>query len=544
MSKEEIRGYLFKHVGLERLLERVEWGLAVSATLVAIGFLIEFVRYAPGLWRDEINSVNIASAQSVSEMWRLDEFDSFPLSWTMLLRLWMTVLGGSTDLSLRIFGLLGGLALIAAVWFMTRRLGQAVPLASIALLAVNPAVIRGAASVRAWGVGTFFTVVTVVLIYEAAMKPSYGKVLLAVLAGIFSVQCVYQNAAFLISVTIAMFISSIPGRNWRRGVVPLVAGGAAALSLFPYVGTIQRIRSWDVLNQSPVNAIDFLVGISEYVAGSGIVVFALWVAVIAIAIVAGIHATSARDNTKRHIVMYCASVLVVSSVSIALFYCELSRPFHPWYYLGLVTLTAGCAETAIVTSLRTPLIRSAIIAFSVVVLAFGISPAWASLTSAQTNLDVIAAELGHVANRNDVVVVSPWFLSITFDHYYKGQPPVRTIPPIEDRRVHRFDLVKAIMLSRTPLAAIESEAETVLRSGHRVWIVCSFQPGRLIIEPLLLAVPPLADSGWNVGPYQRSWSLQFHAFLQQHAEELRSVPIGRSGGEFENGYLFVANGWR
>jgi hypothetical protein len=237
-------------------------------------------------------------------------------------------------------------------------------------------------------------------------------------------------------------------------------------------------------------------------------------------------------------------MIITSSAAVALFYSEVSRPFRPWYYTGLVTLIAASAETAIIASVRTPLVRGTIIAFSFMVLAFGISPAWASLESAQTNLDVIAAQIGKTSSRSDLVVVSPWFLSIAFDRYFRGQAPVTTVPAVEQRQVHRYDLVKAIMMSPAPLSGIETDIENTLKAGHRVWIVCNFQPPRQIVEPPPLPVPPLADSGWNVAPYQLSWSLHVYALLQQHAGILRSLPVLQPGGEFENGYLFVAEGWR
>src|SRR5580765_75186 len=141
------------------LAERV---VSLSAAAAAIFFYGVALAHGGALWRDEINSLGSAGAPTLSEMWRLQEFESFPIGWLLVLRAWIAVGLGATDFSLRLFGALGGLALPAAIWFALRRLTRSAPLASLALVAVNPEIVRWTSSVRAWGVGAALAIVAMV----------------------------------------------------------------------------------------------------------------------------------------------------------------------------------------------------------------------------------------------------------------------------------------------------------------------------------------------------------------------------------------------
>src|SRR5438128_2574542 len=70
-------------------LQAAEWCVAVFVTGVAILLHLHFLRHANALWRDEINSINLASMPALSQVWHLTEFDSFPVLWTVILRAWI-----------------------------------------------------------------------------------------------------------------------------------------------------------------------------------------------------------------------------------------------------------------------------------------------------------------------------------------------------------------------------------------------------------------------------------------------------------------------
>ena len=66
-----------------------EWILALVATGMVLCFHIVFWYSAGGLWRDEANSVELASLASWSAVWQHLPFDSFPFLWPCLLWIWM-----------------------------------------------------------------------------------------------------------------------------------------------------------------------------------------------------------------------------------------------------------------------------------------------------------------------------------------------------------------------------------------------------------------------------------------------------------------------
>src|SRR5207249_773214 len=62
-----------------RTIEPIEWCVPALPLGVAIVLHIRFLGHANALWRDEINSINLASMPSLADVWRFSEFDSFPL---------------------------------------------------------------------------------------------------------------------------------------------------------------------------------------------------------------------------------------------------------------------------------------------------------------------------------------------------------------------------------------------------------------------------------------------------------------------------------
>ncbi len=92
------------------------------------------MRYAGGLWRDEAAAVYLAQMPSFSQIWSHLEHESFPLLVTMFLRGWSALGLGDSDGTLRAFGLLVGIAVIAALWWNAWRFSSSPPLLSMLLL--------------------------------------------------------------------------------------------------------------------------------------------------------------------------------------------------------------------------------------------------------------------------------------------------------------------------------------------------------------------------------------------------------------------------
>jgi hypothetical protein len=93
---------------------------ALVATAFAAALLVLTALNAGPLWRDETNSLNMAQMPSLRELWNNLPFDSVPLLWLLLLRLWSFFGLADSDLGVRIFGLLIGLSFLGSLWLCAR----------------------------------------------------------------------------------------------------------------------------------------------------------------------------------------------------------------------------------------------------------------------------------------------------------------------------------------------------------------------------------------------------------------------------------------
>src|SRR5207248_1161469 len=100
-------------------LRRAEWALAILATLLLIVLHAIFLTHAGGLWRDEANTVGISTLPTFREFLHWLDFDSFPILWLLIVRMWHFI-GFGSDFSLRFLGCAVGICLIGTLWLNAR----------------------------------------------------------------------------------------------------------------------------------------------------------------------------------------------------------------------------------------------------------------------------------------------------------------------------------------------------------------------------------------------------------------------------------------
>ena len=110
-----------------------------------------------------------------------------------------------------------------------------------------------------------------------------------------------------------------------------------------------------------------------------------------------------------------------------------------------------------------------IIAASVALIAFPMANS--ALQWRQTNGDLVAAQVSQNAAPRNLIVVHPWYNALTFARYYRGTAPWTTLPPLQDYRFYRYDLLKSKLQTTNAIASVLEETEATLQSGHRVWFV-------------------------------------------------------------------------
>jgi hypothetical protein len=162
-----------------------------------------------------------------------------------------------------------------------------------------------------------------------------------------------------------------------------------------------------------------------------------------------------------------------------------------------------------------------------------------------SNADVVARQVAATATRDDLVVVIPWYYGVSFDRYYHGSAEWLTLPGIADHRMHRYDLLKRRLSADRPIDDVLSAVASHLRAGHRVWVIGDFEPqprGRSVAP---MPPAPRSPAGWHDWDYIENWSLQFEAFIADHARRTTRVAVvpAVEASRLENLSLFEVEGW-
>jgi hypothetical protein len=529
---------------------RIARTVAVISTMLASGLHVVFAIQAGALWRDEVNSLELATVRTFSEMWMNLDYDSFPALFFLVLRPFAGVPASVSDAQLRVFGVVIGLLVLGALWLNARVFRIGVPLISIALVGFNPMLVRYGDSIRAYGLGTLLILLALAAIWKVVEAPTPRRVGLAALAALLSVQCLYHNAILLFAICLGAVAVGLRRRQPKCVFLVLTIGAVAAISLLPYLPIIRRVGAWNFQFKAPIN-FQFLWGKLSETLGSpiGAAVWA-WVLLFAFAAGAGFWALCRRSDGQaaesRDRLLFLWVTLLVGAAGYAAFLRLLGYVTQPWYYVVVLIFAALCLDL-IFASLRggslPVLLRSA---FALLFVGAAVGPAWGAIQARQTNIDVISTQLQSVAAPDDLILINTWNYGIPFRRYYRGSTSIATIPPIEDLRFHRCDLVKRQMMSPDPLAPVLQKMEETLRSGHTIWLIGGLDfvaPGK---EPP--ATPPGYDgpNGWVGGNFYATWALQAGYLVQIHAPHLERVrvPLAQPVARYENLPLSAIRGWR
>jgi hypothetical protein len=253
--------------------------------------------------------------------------------------------------------------------------------------------------------------------------------------------------------------------------------------------------------------------------------------------------------------LYNVTVVVAAAATFLIALKSTRLPTQPWYYVPLLAVlapaldaaarlvaTSATAGTATASGWR----RVVRLALALVIASAVTLPAWRLLHERRTNVDLVAATLAKRVAPGEAIVVYPWYCGVSFRRYYEGKAPWVAVPPLEDLRIHRYDLLKAAMAQPNPMEpAVELMGKT-LQSGHRVWVVGGLPTTRTDVPPPILPPAPHGPQGWNNGPYVTVWGMQTAYFLQTHAlhAEFLPAPSDARMNPFENLSVVVVSGWR
>jgi hypothetical protein len=230
-------------------LPRLEWAAAALLGALAVWVHGQRLAHAGGLWRDEAAAVRLATLPSLRAVWRLFPHEAFPLAVPLAIRSFARI-AGDGDAALRIFGMLVGIAIAAALWVSARAAGDTLPLLSLALLAGNAPFVVFGDSLRGYGLGSLCVVLGFAALARLLRRPGPGAATAALLALVGAVQCLLGNmalvAALCAAAALASLVPAAAGRRQGRRTawVAVNAGLAAALSLLPYAPSLGAARAW------------------------------------------------------------------------------------------------------------------------------------------------------------------------------------------------------------------------------------------------------------------------------------------------------------
>jgi hypothetical protein len=529
-------------------LRRVELVVAVLITIAAASLHVVRSRHAGALWRDEVSIVNLAQLPALADVAGNLHHEAFPILFPLTLRAFAFVSGGS-DAAWRVLGLLIGLGLLAMLWVAARAFGRGVPLVSLALVGINASTIVWVDWVRGHGLGSVLILITLVLVWKFATAPSVWLAIGAGIAAVAAVQTLYYNAVLLFAVLVAGAVVASCAGSWKRALGILSIGGLAAASLVPYVHTSRRAADSSFIYtvaEFPLSL--FWSKLREALAGTAAGVDWVWISLAVVATGVGVwaFASSRRraESQPSQGALYSSVILLVSVVGYFAFLAALKYQTQPWYYVPLMAL-AAVAIDALLNFARSVTATAARSIVACALTAWSILPAWAAIHARLTNVDLAAEKIAELASAGDVVVVMPWYLGVPFDRYYRGAARWVSVPPISDRKLQRYDLLKEQMAAVDPLPPVFEAMAQALRDGNRVWLVGQLAFPESDEPPPVLAPAPNTPAGWSEGAYQTSWNARTMHFLQIRVLRAEDVPIANAAvNPHENVRIVVVEGWR
>ena len=529
-----------------------EWIVAVLLTVAAVALHLHFWLHIGGLWRDEVNQINISERHSLVEM----EKDSFPLLTPLIVHAWLALGLGNNDLDLRLLGLLVGLGILTALWLSSWKARRAPPLLGLALFGLNSSLVFFGDSLRAYGLGSLLAAALTATAFVFLRQPSTARAVWLALTAILSVQTLYNNAVLVAAICFGAWAVCWRRKDGRAALQVLLVALVSAASLLPYAlnliagaGAASVLRTGVKLPRFFASYTDTL----GFPLSSYIYVWALFYAAIVFCACAGFWQstkppapTDGRDS-NTDLKLFAAVALTLAVVGFPVFFWRAQLPMQSWYVLPLMAMAAVCLDVTL--SCRHWIWRAALLVFAVVTAGYSFPETNKLLDGHFSDVNLYAVKLTAKAEPKDYIIVDPWLFGITFDHYFKGATPWDTLPPLPDHATHRFDLVKLQLQNTNAIAPVLEKIAQTLQSGHHVWILADRGrfgiPGPGQVPPPSLPPAPLPETGWADQPYARVWTAQTACFIAAHSTQFGKLQA-LSTDRFitEDAEAFVASGWK
>jgi len=528
-------------------IRKTEFIAGAMLALTAIFFHFLFLRHAGAFWRDEVNSIAMATMPSLSDTWYHLRYDSFPMLLSVVLRPWIWIVRGN-ELGIRVFGFLVGVSMLGALWLNGRWLGYRVPLLSVALFVFHPLSLQIGDSIRPYGVGILLMLLTFGLAWKVTEQARPWQIAAGTIVAILSVQCLYQNAFFVLAVIVAGIIITLRDKRWERAVLLAAMGMAAAVSLLPYYQSIKKSSDWSMIIKSPIDFPLIWDTLCETLNVSGWITFKFWIGLFILGTCVFIYFQVVRLNSaisrpRKDVALFCAATVMIYAVLYLFFLRFVCVTVRAWYYLPLMAAAAVLLDVMFCGLNRWNVLR---IVLAILAAAATFGAGWKTAHVRQTNMDVVASTLEKSAGKDDLIIVNPWYLAVSFQRYYHGPASFTTLPPIEDHKVHRYDLLKAKMASIDPVGPVLSEISRTLKSGGSVWIVGGLNIPPKNDLPQMLPPAPYGIYGWAESAYTDTWSRYVGYYIVSHGitDQIMTPGMDKPVNPYETCPIVNVQGWQ
>lgn len=538
----------------QRQTTALKWSVFAAMMVIVFVILIKLFTNVGGFWRDEVSTLALVNKASIADVYSSLEIDSYPPLYVVLIRCWIALGLGSTALGIQIFGFLAFPFIVIALVLGCKISGESgPPLVATALLVFNPNVFYWSTALRAYGFAAGLIIIFFGLTIAMIRRQSRFLVVIYYLLAVFCVQANYQNSYLIFALCVSATVVCLLNRKKKRALIVFGAGFVSALSLIPYIPSILRVKQVDMLSRGELS-LDFLFErVRDALSNQHLSVAVIWaialISVMLVPVLLGMRSkrTDADfDCRKQYIFIFIAAS--VGIVTLVMFVKSVGYATMPWQYLPFMAFVACLTELLFVRICREGfgcIIRCLL---AIVIASIGMMPIWQQSHLRRTNVDVIVDTLNAKAGAGDLVVVSPFYMAVSFNYHIKNSNIIWTsLPPVSGYDMtFPFPRMKAAMASGNPIASVMQSVVTTLKRGDNVWIVGNFDmlpPDQI---PPVLSPAPHPTYGWNFGPYVTTWSMQLCHLLQQHAiraENLNVIP-GIAVFPYERLDVTMVSGWR
>lgn len=527
----------------------------IARILILIALVIPRVlaySFAGGLWRDEVHSVNMATMPADDLFFVLTN-DSIPMCWQSLLRTWITVFG-SSDKSVRVLGLLIGLAVIPAMWWSARQFGVAFPWWLMILMGLDPSLIVYGGEVRGYGLGIVMFLILVGMSWRTLQHPSTGQWIGLAIVAVLAVQSSFTNCFLLAATLIACGLVALRRGHYRACVGFGLTGILAATTMLPYalyvfprlsqvVNTVHDPVHW----KRPIEIFEETYkwgGKTRSILGIviGLVAFVELVRRLSL-----FRSTQAEQTVEdQNLALFLPPFFWIGTAGFWFYMYFLGVQTANWYHVPWLTLLAITTQLGMeLWSRYRPRYDSLMVGLAMVAGVAILFEVTHRVRYRLTTVDLIARDLSSVVREGDLIVVTPWYVGITFGRYYHGPAEWTNLPGVDHIDHHLgYEEQKLRVMPLPAELGIKDELqkiETVLQAGGKVWWVgplTLLPPGT---PPMSLTGAPHPKYGWSESAYMTSWQQVAISRMQEIGIRAHEVTVARPRrvNPCENPSLFV-----